>query len=70
MEICNLCEDQAAKSKSGKPHETLMAIEQKRVFKGSNARRFEEQDYQCQVCQAKFTWSNNRNDLAGTLWDG
>ncbi len=70
MGICQQCEEQAKKSSNGKPHDYLVAIDLQRIFKGRNARGFEEQDYQCQLCQTKFTWSSNRNDLAWTLWQG
>ena len=47
-----------------------MKIDVRRVFRGRNHRGFEEQDYQCQTCQAKFTHSTDKNDLAWTLWQG
>ncbi len=70
MDKCNQCEDQSDKTSSGKPHESLVKIDEQRVFKGRNARCFEEQDYQCLNCESKFTWSSNKNDLAWTLWQG
>ncbi len=68
MEICKLCEEQAEKSRNGKPHEFLVKVEASRSFKGHNKRGFEEQDYQCVTCKARFTQSSNKNDLAWTLW--
>jgi len=70
MELCPLCEDQSKKSRNGKPHEHLLEVEEPRLFKGSYPKGFEEQDYQCQRCTAKFTRSTNKNDLAWTLWRG
>ena len=70
MKTCALCQEQAKKSSRGIPHDYLVQIDAPRVFRGNNARGYEEQDYQCQVCKAKFTWSTNMNDLAWTLWLG
>jgi len=70
MEICSLCEEQVKKAASGKPHESLSKVDEIRVFRGKNARGFEEQDYQCLTCKSKFTQSTNKNDLAWTLWQG
>jgi hypothetical protein len=70
MEICPQCEEQAKKSRNGKPHELLMAVDECRVFSGKKPRGYEEQDYQCLTCKAKFTRSTARNDLAWTLWRG
>lgn len=68
MPICSLCEEQAKKTRNGKPHEYLVKVDALRVFEGRKPRGFEEQDYQCQSCMAKFTRSTARNDLAWTLW--
>jgi hypothetical protein len=68
MQLCNLCNEQSKKSLNGKPHEFLIEIDKRRIFKGRNPRGFEEQDYQCHTCNAKFTQSTNKNDLAWTLW--
>jgi hypothetical protein len=68
MPICSLCEEQAKKTRNGKPHEFLIKVDALRVFEGTKPRGFEEQDYQCQSCMAKFTRSTARNDLAWTLW--
>ena len=70
MANCPMCEEQAKKTRNGKPHLYLQKADEPRIFKGANPRGFEEQDYQCQVCQAKFTYSTSRNDLAWTLWRG
>ena len=70
MDQCDLCTEQAKKSRSGKPHSYLVKVDDARIFKGSGPRSFEEQDYQCLKCQSKFTWSTNRNDLSWTLWMG
>ena len=70
MDICDLCEEQAKKSYGAKPHESLRKIDDVRIFKGRKPRGYEEQDYQCQTCNAKFTQSSDRNDLAWTLWRG
>ena len=70
MVHCPQCEEQAKKSRSGKPHHDLQKADEPRIFKGTQPRGFEEQDYQCQVCQAKFTHSTNKNDLAWTIWRG
>jgi len=70
MEICGLCEKQAKKTRNGKPHECLIKVDAPRIFKGENARGFEEQDYQCLTCKTKFTWSTDKNDLSWTLWRG
>ena len=68
MTICALCKEQSKKTRNGKPHDYLIKVDELRVFRGQNARRFEEQDYQCQACKAKFTQSTDKNDLAWTLW--
>ncbi len=70
MNLCELCEDQAKKSLNGKPHEYLVKIGTCRIFTGKKPRGFEEQDYQCVACKAKFTQSSNKNDLPWTLWHG
>jgi len=70
MTLCGMCEEQAKKSRSGKPHQYLERADAPRLFKGAQSRRFEEQDYQCRVCRTKFTHSSNKNDLAWTLWRG
>lgn len=70
MKICVRCEEQAKKSPNGKPHEHLIKVDMARIFEGKKPRGFEEQDYQCLVCKAKFTQSTNKNDLAWTLWRG
>jgi hypothetical protein len=68
MKICSQCEEQSKKSRNGKPHDDLLKIDECRVFKGVIPRGFQEQDYQCRTCSAKFTQSTNKNDLAWTLW--
>ncbi|SHJ44923.1 hypothetical protein SAMN02745165_02412 [Malonomonas rubra DSM 5091] len=68
MSICEQCKEQGKKNSRSKPHEQLSKVGEQRIFKGVKSRRFEEQDYQCQTCAAKFTQSNNKNDLAWTLW--
>jgi hypothetical protein len=70
MNICELCAEQAKKSRNGKPHEYLTKLDEPRIFKGKGPRGFEEQDYQCLTCNAKFTWSTDKNDLSWTLWQG
>lgn len=70
MNICKRCEEQTGKGNRSKPHDRLAKIGDLRIFTGVKPRGFEEQDYQCQVCTAKFTQSNNKNDLAWTLWQG
>jgi len=70
MDPCGHCKEQLKKSQRGGPHAQLAKIGEPRVFKGNNARRYEEQDFQCLVCRSKFTWSSNRNDIAWSLWQG
>lgn len=70
MGICGLCEEQSKKVRNGKPHEHLRKVDEPRIFKGKKPLGFEEQDYQCQTCNSKFTQSSNKNDLAWTLWQG
>ena len=70
MERCAMCKEHEKKALSGNPHQYLAKIDEPRYFKGGISRRYEEQDYQCQVCKSKFTHSTNRNDLAWTLWQG
>jgi len=70
MEICALCDEQSRKTRNGKPHEFLVKIDSPRKFNGMNPRGFEEQDYQCLTCKAKFTQSTDKNNLAWTLWQG
>ncbi len=70
MSICEQCDEQTSKSSKSKPHEQLVKLGEPRIYKGVKPRGFEEQDYQCQNCTAKFTQSTNKNDLAWTLWQG
>lgn len=70
MDICGMCQEQAKKALRGEPHQHLARIDERRIFKGGQARGYQEQDYQCLVCKAKFTRSTNKNDLAWTLWQG
>lgn len=70
MKKCELCADQTKMSQNGKPHQFLDKTDAERVFKGTKPRGFEEQDYRCRLCDAKFTFSTNKNDLAWTLWQG
>jgi len=70
MDVCDLCDTQIKKSSKSKPHENMVKLGDGRLFKGGNSRGFAEQDYQCLICQAKFTQSSNKNDLAWTLWQG
>jgi len=70
MSLCDLCREQVKKTRNGKPHERLVKLGEPRIFKGSGARGFEQQDYQCLHCRARFTRSGDRNDLAWTLWQG
>jgi transposase-like protein len=70
MGICVLCEEQSKKTRNGKPHACLSKIDDPRLFKGGGSRGFEEQDYQCQTCRARFTNSTDKNDLSWTLWRG
>jgi len=68
MSLCAFCKEQMDKTQRGKPHHYLSKINEERIFAGAKPRGYQEQDYQCQVCQSKFTWSSNRNDLTWTLW--
>lgn len=71
MAICTLCEKQAKRSHSTKPHELLKQIDDKRVFgRGARQRGFEEQDHECMQCHAKFTHSTDKNAFGWTLWEG
>lgn len=70
MKICDQCEEQSKKSRRGKPHENLEKVDELRFFTGNKHRGFQEQDYQCLTCKAKFTQSTNENDQAWTLWQG
>lgn len=70
MDICAPCKEQSKKSRNGKPHDTLIKVDETRIFKGTAPRGYEEQDYQCQICKAKFTHTTDKNDLAWTLWRG
>ena len=70
MAICKQCSDLAEKKNRTKPHELLRKFDEARVFIGSGSRGYEEQDYQCLKCQAKFTYSTDKNDLPWTLWQG
>ncbi len=70
MSICDLCDGQQGKSSRSKPHDQLVKVGEARLYRGVQPRGFEEQDYQCQCCAAKFTQSSNKNDLAWTLWQG
>lgn len=67
---CKMCEDQAKISRNGRPHQSLDKTGEPRIFTGAKPRGFEEQDYQCRDCKAKFTHTTNKNDLAWTLWQG
>lgn len=70
METCSLCEEQSKKTQRGTPHQYLIKVDEVRIFRGVNPRGFEEQDYKCITCSAKFTRSTGKNDLAWTLWQG
>lgn len=70
MKTCELCEGQTKKSRSGKPHEYLIKVDEPRIFKGEKPRGFEEQDYQCMTCKSKFTHSTDKNGLPWALWRG
>jgi len=70
MGVCDLCREQATKTRNGKPHVWLVKLGEPRIFRGRGARGFEQQDYQCLHCRARFTRSSDRNDLAWTLWQG
>ena len=70
MKTCSLCEEQSKKTRRGNPHQYLVKVDEVRIFKGVNPRGFEEQDYLCMTCHAKFTRSTGKNDLAWTLWRG
>lgn len=70
MENCSMCEEQAKMARNGRPHQFLEKWGTARIFTGAKPRGFKEQDYQCLVCKAKFTYSNNKNDLTWTLWQG
>jgi len=70
METCSLCQNQAKKTHRGKPHQNLIKVDELRIFTGVGPRGYEEQDYRCLGCDAKFTKSTGKNDLAWTLWQG
>jgi hypothetical protein len=70
METCSLCQEQAKKTHRGKPHHGLIKVNEARIFTGASPRGYEEQDYNCLDCDAKFTQSTGKNDLAWTLWQG
>ncbi len=70
MQTCSLCQEQAKKTRRGHPHQELIKVDDVRIFRGASPRGYKEQDYQCQVCNAKFTQSTGKNDLAWTLWQG
>lgn len=70
MSNCAMCEDQSKKSRGGKPHQYLVKTDDSRQFKGAHPPGFEEQDYECLICKARFTHSTSRNDLSWTLWQG
>jgi len=70
MTCCDLCDKQLAKSKRGGPHGYMKNLGDKRVFVSQGRLGYEEQDYQCLTCQARFTHSTNKNDQAWTLWEG
>jgi len=56
--------------RSGKPHDELVKVDEPRIFSGNKPKGFEEQDYQCLTCKAKFTHSTNKNAEPWTLWKG
>jgi len=70
MVICELCEEQEMKSYVAKPHESLRKVDEVRIYKGVRPRWYQEQDYQCLACNAKFTQSTDKNDKHWTLWRG
>jgi hypothetical protein len=70
MDPCGMCKEQAKKTRQGDAHQYLIKIDETRIFRGAKPRGYQEQDYQCQICNAKFTQSTNRNDLAWTIWQG
>ena len=70
MELCSGCADQEKKSRNGKPHELLAKNGSSRIFKGVSPRGYEEQDYHCLSCHAKFTHSTDKSERAWTRWQG
>ncbi len=70
MAICTSCEKQHKKSSGTKPHETLQAVDEPRIFGGTKKNGFAEQDFLCLQCGAKFTHSTDKNDFGWTLWQG
>ncbi len=68
MRTCSLCEEQSRKTHRAKPHHNLIKIDESRIFTGTNSRGHEEQDYKCLDCNARFTRSSGKDDLAWTLW--
>ncbi len=70
MYNCSLCKEQIRKNRRDTPHAHLIEVDERRLFRGAEARRYEEQDYRCLLCSTKFTWSSNKNDLAWTVWRG
>ena len=67
---CGMCKDQTSKTSRGNAHEYLTEVDEPRIFQGPRGPGYREQDYRCEVCRAKFTWSSNRHDLGWTLWEG
>ncbi len=70
MTICDPCKELSKKTHRAKPHDMLRKLEDVRIFIGSGSRGYEEQDYLCLDCQAKFTHSTDKNNLPWTLWQG
>ncbi|PLX78775.1 MAG: hypothetical protein C0616_13375 [Desulfuromonas sp.] len=70
MGICSHCQEQVKKTHRGKPHQDLIKVDEPRIFTGAPPRGYEEQDFKCLICEAKFTQSSSKNDLAWTLWQG
>lgn len=67
MAICDLCKEQAKKQRYTDPHIFLQAVGEQRAFRGLPTGGFEEQDYICKRCGAKFTYSNDKNDYGWLL---
>lgn len=67
MALCELCEEQAKKGRYTEPHTHLIKKNDQRLYRGAMTGGYEEQDYVCKICNAEFTYSNDKNDIGWIL---
>ena len=67
MKPCKLCQEQARKPRYTDPHEHLRPYGEERIYRGAMTGGYEEQDFICEACNSKLTYSNDKNDYGWFL---